>query len=198
MFLSDQEIESYVRQNSLIIQPFDQRFLRPSSYVIRLDKLFNFFPEPPTEELDFSDLRSLREEMIVREAKSVCASPGQFFLGRSLEKLSFPRNVGGIVSGLSHVGRMGILVAPSAFFVHPGFGETSPSQIVLELYSLCPSRIRLYAGMPICHLIFFCIETPQRGSRRPVALEDVLKGFLGSSYSEYDEYAEAIHEFQKE
>lgn len=76
--------------------------------------------------------------------------PGDFALGHTLETITLPNNLVGIVNGKSSLGRLGLIVHATAGFVDPGF----PGQVTLELYNLSPYAIILRPGMKIAQMVF--------------------------------------------
>jgi dCTP deaminase len=80
--------------------------------------------------------------------------PGQFVLGSTLEKVTFPRKIGrpaysGRVEGKSSRARFGLAVHITAPTIHNDFSGT----VTLEIMNFGQSSIYLHPGVYICQLI---------------------------------------------
>jgi dCTP deaminase len=80
--------------------------------------------------------------------------PGQFVLGRTIERVSLPivgkeGNLAARVEGRSSFARCGLVIHFTAPTIHSGFDGT----ITLELMNSGPNSIVLSEGMKICQLI---------------------------------------------
>lgn len=80
--------------------------------------------------------------------------PGEFMLAATLEHITLPPHIAGIVHGKSTWARRGLMVE-AAGLVDPGFGGT----ITLELKNLSHLPIPLRAGEAICQISFHAIDT---------------------------------------
>ncbi len=164
MFLSASEIQELVTSGELLIAPFSPENLKPASYVLRLSNRWRkWFPS--SEPIDLTvpiDNDKLLSSIVTSEYHIL--SNGEFCLGATIERLSMPPHLVGIVMPLSHVTRFGLSVGLGSFIVSPGFGATTPTSLTLELVTHNPSALKLRAGLPICHLAFMRV-TPGRNSR---------------------------------
>lgn len=153
MFLCDHSIQERIDNQRITITPFDPRLLRPSSYILRLSDSFAEVVET-VDIVDPTVPKTIEKNVMPPQVKSqYVITHQQAVLASTMEKLALPHDVLGIISGISHIARLNISVHCSSFLINPGFGKSHPSSLTLELYSYNPSPVRLYAGMPICHLI---------------------------------------------
>lgn len=99
-------------------------------------------------------------------------SPGQFYLGWTVERLQLPHRsrIAARVEGKSSLARLGLGVHVTAPTIHAGFGykaedPTYPgSSIQLEIWNFGPVHVVLQTGMKICQLIFETVDgTPEKG-----------------------------------
>ena len=152
MFLSASEIRAAVASDELTIDPFDVAHLKPASYVLRLSDRWRRW-SPSDEPVDLTapvDTAGLLSPIVTTE--EYVLSNTEFCLAATIERLSLPPHLLGIVGPLSHVARFGLSVGLGSFVVSPGFGATAPTSLTLELVAHNPSPLRLRTGLPICHL----------------------------------------------
>lgn len=159
MLLSDRDIQLYVENGSLGIEPFDPAFIQPSSIDVRLDKLFRVFDShgdvciDPTREQ--SELTRLVE---CAPDRAFVLHPGEFVLGSTYEKVSLPADMAGRLEGKSSLGRLGLAVHATAGFIDPGF----EGHVTLELSNLAPLPIKLWPGMKIGQLCLMLMTSPAK------------------------------------
>lgn len=97
----------------------------------------------------FAEVRTLHKD------QPYVIQPGQFVLGKTLERVTFPIldnervSLAGRIEGKSSFARCGLLIHFTAPTIHSGFSGT----ITLELMNLGPVPISLFPGIPICQLI---------------------------------------------
>lgn len=160
MFLSDTEITKLIQARRISIEPFDQNLLRPASYLLRLSNTFIRFKT--IDLLDVLDGESIKDNSseVIRRQDSIIIEPQQLILASSVEKVGIPKDLLGLITGLSHLARIGLVVHSTSCLVNPGFGWHTPSSITFELFSHNPAPVKLYVGMPICHLLFVRLSHP--------------------------------------
>jgi deoxycytidine triphosphate deaminase len=153
MWLSAAEIARRVRDGQLGISPFEERMLKPASYVLRLGAQCLVWKTRPcpiilseykAQDADFD--RVPTEEAVIHQGNTLLVS--------TLEKVSIGEDLVGILSNLSHLARFGLNVLNGSIIVSPGFGQQSPSQLTMEFVSNNPNPIQLKPGLPVCHLAF--------------------------------------------
>jgi dCTP deaminase len=168
MFLSATDIESSIRSGEIRLEPFQPELLKPASYVLRLGSRFARWHSsarrlsPWTEAIDPAQL-------VYEEAPNgIELAPGDFLLAATMERVSVPRNLVGVMSPLSHIARLGISVVSGSCWISPGFGEAKPTALTLEICSLTRSAVVLHPGMPVCHLAFAETSRPAHNTVRPL------------------------------
>jgi dCTP deaminase-like len=79
---------------------------------------------------------------------------GRMYLARSMEEISIPWDIFGMMSTKSETSRRGLDCLGSSVFISPGFGQTQPAPLILELRpqidTPCPAR-----GDVLAHAMFF-------------------------------------------
>jgi dCTP deaminase len=75
--------------------------------------------------------------------------PGQLVLAATLEYVSMPKSLSGVVEGRSSWGRLGLIIA-TANTIGPGFKGC----VTLEIINNGDVPIALYPGLPIAQLVF--------------------------------------------
>lgn len=153
--LQIETIHRFIQDGQLRIFPFEHKYKRPSSVLLRLSNQILCFNQPNKIIDPFS-------ENIVQEKKEFTdflLPPRTLILGSTIEQLSLPSSIAGILCNMSHLARLGLDIHGGSFLVSPGFGQEKASSLTLEIYNRNQNHIKLHAGMPICHILF--IETDQ-------------------------------------
>jgi dCTP deaminase len=161
MLLSNRGIAEEIRFENIIIQPFRQELLQPSSYDVTLspdfkaqididDSVVSPWVDPQVDNSDYF------QDIYVPKGSAFQLNPGAFVLGSTFETIALGANIAARVEGKSSLGRLGLLVHSTAGFVDPGF----EGQITLELSNLGTMPIILYPGMKISQLCFFRLQDP--------------------------------------
>jgi dCTP deaminase len=157
MLLSDRDIRAEVVAERLILEPWDQDLIQPSSIDVRLDRFFRVFNNSQYTHIDPSiqqdDLTTLVEP---KGAEPFVLHPGEFVLGSTLEVVTLPDDLAGRLEGKSSLGRLGLLTHSTAGFIDPGFS----GHITLELSNVANLPITLYPGMKIGQLCLFRLSSP--------------------------------------
>jgi deoxycytidine triphosphate deaminase len=87
----------------------------------------------------------------------VALMPNRFYLASSVEMLSLPNNMMGLICTRSKYARLGLELAQSSVFVIPGFGSNSPAPLVFEIYPRVELR-GLKSNFPYGFLLFFELD----------------------------------------
>lgn len=82
--------------------------------------------------------------------------PHMFVLGSTVERVTVPSCMVGILDGKSTLARKGLKIHNTAGYIDPGF----EGQITLEISLVGPMRISLTAGMKIGQLRFHQLDQP--------------------------------------
>lgn len=106
--------------------------------------------------------------------------PGRFVLAATLEWITLPSSVAGLVTGKSSLGRRGLIIETAAG-VHPGFNGC----LTLELANIGEVPVSISPGMLICQIFLYRLEQGGQphfgtysGQRRPIlgdlSVDDVV------------------------
>jgi dCTP deaminase len=157
MLLSDREIKKEVADRRLVLEPYDEELIQPSSIDVRLDRYFRVFDNTKYTHIDPAvqqdDLTTLVEP---QGDDPFVLHPGEFVLGSTLEVVTLPDDLAGRLEGKSSLGRLGLLTHSTAGWIDPGF----TGHITLELSNVANLPITLWPGMKIGQLCLFRLATP--------------------------------------
>ena len=157
MLLSDRDILSEIEAKRIVVEPYDEAMIQPSSIDFRLDRYFRVFENHRYPHIDpaadQSDLTRMVEPV---GEEPFILHPGEFVLGSTLEVVTLPDDLAARVEGKSSLGRLGLLTHATAGFVDPGFS----GHVTLELANVATLPIKLYPGMKIGQLCFFRLSSP--------------------------------------
>jgi dCTP deaminase len=157
MILSDRTIRESITSGRIVIDPFDESYVQPSSVDLRVDRFFRVFenhlypfidPKAPQEEL--TNLVEVDEDV------PFMLHPGEFVLGSTLERVRLGEDIVARLEGKSSLGRIGLLIHSTAGFVDPGFD----GYLTLELSNVANLPIAIYPGMKIGQISFYQLTTP--------------------------------------
>jgi dCTP deaminase len=147
MILSGQAIRERLGSD-IIIDPFDESRLNPNSYNLTLHNELMVY-----EELMLDMAKANRVRRIDVPPEGLVLSPNQLYLARTVER-TVTHNLVPQIEGRSSVGRLGLFVHVTA-----GFGDVGFSGYwTLEMFAVHP--VRIYAGIPICQIIYHEICGP--------------------------------------
>ena len=157
MLLSDRDILAEIHDKRIVVDPYDEAMVQPSSIDFRLDRYFRVFENHRYPHIDpaadQSDLTRMVEPV---GEEPFILHPGEFVLGSTLEVVTLPDDLAARVEGKSSLGRLGLLTHATAGFVDPGFS----GHVTLELANVATLPIKLYPGMKIGQLCFFQLTSP--------------------------------------
>lgn len=181
--LSDRDIRAELASGRVVIDPYDERDLQPSSVDLHLDRGFRVFRnnrypyiDPRTAQPDLTELLHIADD------EPFILHPGEFVLGQTLEWVELPDDLVSRLEGKSSLGRLGLLIHSTAGYVDPGFR----GKLTLELSNVANLPIALYYGMRIGQISFFRMSSPVE---RPYGSPE-----LGSKYQGQSEpTASAVH-----
>jgi len=156
VLLSDRDLRKEVDSGRLVLEPFDDVLVQPSSIDVRLDRFFRVFNNTRYTHIDPSiqqdDLTSLVE---TPDDEPFVLHPGEFVLGSTFELVTLPDDLAGRLEGKSSLGRLGLLTHSTAGFIDPGFS----GHITLELSNVANLPITLWPGMKIGQLCLFRLSS---------------------------------------
>lgn len=183
MVLSDRSLREALAAGRILIEPFDERHIQPSSIDLRIDQLFRVFRNHSRRVIDVKDdLEDLTELIDVGPTDPLILHPGEFLLGSTLERVGLPDNLVGRLEGKSSLGRLGLLIHSTAGFIDAGF----EGHITLELSNVANLPITLYPGMKIGQISFFEMTTPADRPYGSSGLGSKYHGQRGPTPSRYN------------
>lgn len=160
MFLSDVDILRELEAGRLRIDPFDPEMLRPASVCLRLGS--ERMDIAAADVVDPTDARSYPDASVVAISDEGYVMPhGSFLLTNTHERLTIGRGLCAFVVCVSGLQRLGLDLATS--LVSPGFGETEPSTLTLELRNHSGAGIRIHPGMRVAHIVFAPLASNSAG-----------------------------------
>ena len=143
MILSDLTILEGIQDGSIVIEPFDRKYLGSNSYYVHLGKYLAVYED---KILDAKKHNSITHFEIPEEGYVI--QPGVLYLGVTLEYTETHKHVP-FLEGKSSTGRLGIDIHATAGKGDVGFCNTWTLEIS------CVHPVRIYAGMPVGQLIYF-------------------------------------------
>jgi dCTP deaminase len=157
VLLSDRDILAEIEAKRIVIEPYDEAMIQPSSIDFRLDRFFRVFENHRYPHIDpAADQSDLTREVEPAGDEPFILHPGEFVLGSTFEVVTLPDDLAARVEGKSSLGRLGLLTHATAGFVDPGFS----GHVTLELANVATLPIKLYPGMKIGQLCFFRLSSP--------------------------------------
>ena len=157
MVLSDRTIREELASGRLVIDPFDDALVQPSSVDVRVAGEFRVFHNNRQPYIDvrrpFDDLTEL---VAIRPDEPFILHPGEFVLGSTVERVTIPDDLVARLEGKSSLGRLGLLIHSTAGYIDPGFDGT----VTLELSNVARLPITIYLGMKIGQISFLRLTTP--------------------------------------
>lgn len=156
MIFSDRTIKEAVAAGRIVIDPYDEKMVQPSSVDLRCDSQFRVFqnhryalidPKAPQEDLT--------EPVMASEDDPFILHPGEFVLGSTREAVGLADDIVARLEGKSSLGRIGLLIHSTAGFIDPGFH----GQVTLELSNVANLPIAIYPGMKIGQVSFYQLST---------------------------------------
>lgn len=156
--LSDTELNNRLRRD-LIVHPLLHKESQVSGCKIDLHLSGIFYEISRTlvgsyDPLNFQAGKDFRREVILPLGESLVLHPGDLILAPTLENVSIPNDLLGILQGRSSLGRLGVIVHATASFIDPGFKGT----ITLELSNLGHLPVRLYTMARVASVAFLTIS----------------------------------------
>lgn len=157
MVLSDRTIREEIAAGRLVIDPFDDSLVQPSSIDVRVANDFRVFRNNRQPYIDVRQpAPDLTELVTVDEGEPFILHPGEFVLGSTLERVGIPGNLVARLEGKSSLGRLGLLIHSTAGYIDPGFDGT----ITLEFSNVASLPITIHPGMRIGQISFLQMTTP--------------------------------------
>ena len=144
MLLSDRDIRAELAAGRVVLEPFDESMVQPSSVDVRMDKFFRVFENHRYPHIDPAEEQSELTRLVEPEpGEPFILHPGEFVLASTYEVVTLPDDVAGRLEGKSSLGRLGLLTHSTAGFIDPGFS----GHVTLELSNVATLPIKLWPGM---------------------------------------------------
>lgn len=151
MILSGLEIKNQVLNGNIKIDPFDEKYINPNSYNLRLHNGLMVYAD---EVLDMK--KPLNAKTLIIPEDGLVLTPGRLYLGRTFEKTSTDKYVP-MLEGRSSIGRLGLYIHVTA-----GFGDIGFSGYwTLEIQ--CVQPVKIYPMVEICQIYYHTIDGEYSG-----------------------------------
>ena len=109
--LSDRSIKSEVAAQRILIEPFDESLVQPSSVDVRVDRKFRVFHNARYPYIDVrKPMDDLTELVEITDHEPFVLHQGEFVLGQTLETITLPNDIVARLEGKSSLGRLGLLI----------------------------------------------------------------------------------------
>ncbi len=175
MVLSDRSIRAEVEAGRIVVEPFDEAMIQPSSVDVRVDRRFRVFHNARYPFIDVRQpMDELTEAVEIADADPFILHPGEFVLGQTLERVRLPDDIVARLEGKSSLGRLGLLIHSTAGFVDPGF----EGNLTLELSNVANLPVTIYYGMPIGQISFVRLDSP---AERPYGSSEAGSKYQGQA-----------------
>jgi dCTP deaminase len=155
--LSDRTIKAEIAAGRIVIEPYDESLVQPSSVDVRVDRKFRVFHNARRPYIDVREpMDDLTELVEAGDDEAFVLHPGEFVLGQTLERIALPDDTVARLEGKSSLGRLGLLIHSTAGFVDPCW----EGNLTLELSNVATLPITIYYGMPIGQISFMRMDEP--------------------------------------
>ena len=115
MILSDRTLRQQIAEGRIIIEPFDDSFVQPSSIDVRISNMFRVFRNYTAGVIDVKqDMADADGADRARYDGVFMLHPGEFVLGSTLERIGVPDDLVGRIEGKSSLGRLGLIIHSTA------------------------------------------------------------------------------------
>ena len=184
MVLSDRSIREEIAAGRIVIDPFDDALVQPSSVDVRVGSAFRVFRNSRYPYIDVKlEMEDLTELVTVADDEPFILHPGEFVLGVVAERVGLPTDIVATLDGKSSLGRLGLVVHQTAGVIDAGFD----GHITLELTNIATLPITLYPGMKIGQVSFMQMTTPADKPYGSGATGSKYQGQRGPTPSRYFE-----------
>jgi dCTP deaminase len=157
VLLSDRDIRTELESKRVILDPYDDAMVQPSSVDVRIDRFFRLFDNHKYPVIDPAEEQPELTRLVeVASEEPFVLHPGEFVLASTYEAVTLPDDVAARLEGKSSLGRLGLLTHSTAGFIDPGFS----GHVTLELSNVATLPIKLWPGMKIGQLCFFRLSCP--------------------------------------
>lgn len=184
MIFSDRTIKEEVEAGRILIDPYDEAMVQPSSVDLRCGEEFRVFENHRYSLIDpKADQPHLTVAVTASREDPFILHPGEFVLGSTHEVLGLADDIVARLEGKSSLGRLGLLIHSTAGFIDPGF----KGQVTLELSNVANLPIAIYPGMKIGQVSFYQLSTPAQHPYGSAAAGSKYQGQSGPTPSRVHE-----------
>ena len=182
MVLSDRTIARLLDEQRIVIEPYDESLLQPSSVDVRVDRFFRVFHNARYAYIDVKEPQEDLTELVeIDDERPFILHPGEFVLGSTLERIVLPDDLVARLEGKSSLGRLGLLIHSTAGFIDPGWD----GHVTLELSNVANLPITIYHGMKIGQISFVQLTEPADKPYGSGDLGSKYQGQMGPTPSRY-------------
>jgi len=179
MILSDKDIRQAIAKRHLVIKPFDEHCVQPSSYDLHLEKEVRVFDSHRTGIVDVKKEIDCSRLVKIDPQEGFILHPGEFILGATTEFFKIPADLAAKLEGKSSLGRLGLIIHATAGYVDPGFS----GYLTFEISNISRLPLRIYPGMKIAQICFFRMSSPVETPYGSKKLGSKYKGQKGPTAS---------------
>ena len=181
MVLSDRTIRRLLGEGRILIDPYEESLLQPSSVDVRVDRFFRVFRNNRYPHIDVKREQEDLTELVEIDDEPFILHPGEFVLGSTLERIRLPDDLVARLEGKSSLGRLGLLIHSTAGFIDPGWD----GHVTLELSNVANLPITIYHRMKIGQLSFVQLTEPAETPYGSGELGSKYQGQQGPTPSRY-------------
>jgi dCTP deaminase len=180
--LSDRTIARLLEEERIVIEPYDESLLQPSSVDVRVDRFFRVFHNARYAYIDVKEPQEDLTELVeIDDDRPFILHPGEFVLGSTLERIALPDDLVARLEGKSSLGRLGLLIHSTAGFIDPGWD----GHVTLELSNVANLPITIYRGMKIGQVSFMQLSEAADSPYGSGDLGSKYQGQMGPTPSRY-------------
>jgi dCTP deaminase len=182
VILSDRTIMEEIKAGRIVIEPFDESAVQPSSVDLRVDRYFRVFRNDTTPFIDPKvPQEDLTELVEVSEGARFILHPGELVLASTYERIAIAHDLAARLDGKSSLGRMGLLIHSTAGWADAGWD----GHLTLELSNVANLPIAIYPGMKIGQISFLRMTTPAQHPYGSEGTGSKYQGQRGPTPSRY-------------
>ena len=182
MVLSDRTIARLLDEGRILIDPYDESLLQPSSVDVRVDRFFRVFHNARYPYIDVREPQEDLTELVeIDDERPFILHPGEFVLGSTLERIVLPDDLVARLEGKSSLGRLGLLIHSTAGFIDPGWD----GHVTLELSNVANLPVTIYPEMKIGQISFVQLTEPAETPYGSGEIGSKYKGQEGPTPSKY-------------
>jgi dCTP deaminase len=157
VLLSDRDLRAEITAGRLVVDPYDESLVQPSSIDVRLDRYFRVFENHKYPHIDPGEQQDELTRLVeVGVDEPFILHPGEFVLGSTYEVIGLADDLAARLEGKSSLGRLGLLTHSTAGFIDPGF----EGHVTLELSNVATLPIKLWPGMKIGQVCVLRLTSP--------------------------------------